>query len=108
MLKNQIYSFPSLESKGIKMDGLDQELAINRDLLKTGKGYLDVCKGLLDSIKAVNVGDVRFACNLMGSSKVVMGESSASKGREFLKRDHGIDLDKIHPSVDKFSVSGLH
>lgn len=61
VLKNQIFAFPKLESNGVKMEGLDSELAINRDLLKTGKGYLDVCKGLLDSIKAVNVGDVRFA-----------------------------------------------
>lgn len=90
------------------MDGLDSELAINRDLLKTGKGYLDVCKGLLDSIKAVNVGDVRFASNLLGNSKVIMGESSANKGREFLKRDHGIDLDQVHPSVDRFSISAIN
>ena len=99
-----IFSFPELEKKGVEVKKLDSELAINKDLLKTGQGYLDVCKGLLDSIRAVKLGDVRYAQNLMTNNKVVIGNQSAKKGKEFLKRDHGIDLDSFKPSSDRFRL----
>ena len=54
-----------------------------------------MCKGILDSLKAVKIGDCRFAQNILNSNKVVFGSSSAKKGREFLLRDHGIDLDEV-------------
>ena len=103
--QNLIFRFPELEKKGFKVDKVDKELSINKDLLKTGEGYLDVCKGLLDSIRAVKVGDLRFAQNLMTNNKVVLGQSSAKKGKEFLKREHGIDVDNYQPSTERFRLT---
>lgn len=100
-----IFRFPELDKKGFKVEEMDKELSINKDLLKTGQGYLDVCKGLLDSIRAVKVGDVRYAQNLMTKNRVILGHSSAKKGKEFLKRDHGIDIDNYQPKTDRFILT---
>lgn len=103
-VQNMILSFPELEKQGLAMGNLDEELQINNNLLKTGKGYLDVCKGLLDSIHAVQVGDVRYAQNLMGNNKVVLGNSSAKQGKHHLKIDHGIDLDTVEPTSERYRL----
>lgn len=99
-----LMSYPEIVKAGVDMGAIEKELQINKDLLKTSGGYLDVCKGILDSLKAVKIGDCRFAQNILNSNKVVFGSSSAKKGREFLLRDHGIDLDEVQPSTERFRL----
>lgn len=85
----------NLEKADFKIDDLEKEKQINKDLLKVGNGYLEMCKGMLDSIKAVKIGNIAMAENAFNNNRVVMGEADAKKGKEFLEKDVGVKLEDI-------------
>lgn len=93
-----------LGKAGFDMSAIDKEHQINKDLSKIASGQLEVCKGILDSIRAVRIGDCRFAQNILNSNKIILGASSAKKGKEFLLRDHEIDLDSAELSTERFRL----
>lgn len=97
----------NLEKAEFRMDDLEKERKINKDLLKMGAGYLEMCKGMLDSIKAVKIGNVAMAENAFNQNRVVMGEADAKKGKEFLERDGGVKFDEIElPEKEDFEEEG--
>lgn len=91
----------NLEKADFKMGDLEKERKINKDLLKVGNGYLEMCKGMLDSIKAVKIGNIAMAETAFNQNRVVMGEADAKKGKEFLEMDSGLKLEDVELKNDK-------
>lgn len=97
----------NLEKADFKMDDLEKERKINKDLLKVGNGYLEMCRGMLDSIKAVKIGNVALAETAFTQNRVVMGEADAKKGKEFLEQDAGFKLEEVEIKSEKEKEAAL-